>query len=71
MKKVKFIYKPKVTIYDKVSKYTAVEGEACSLGGIEINGEIALARVINSQDNKLLIPLHVFENYFATFQVNE
>lgn len=71
MQKKKLIYKPQYTIYDKVNNHTAVEGETCSLGGIEINGEIALAIVINSQDNKLLIPLHVFENYFDTSQIVE
>lgn len=71
MQKKKLIYKPQYTIYDKVNNHTAVEGEVCTLIGIEVKGDIALAIVVNSQDNKLLIPLHVFDKYFDAFQVIE
>lgn len=71
MQKKKLIYKPQVTIYDKVNKHTAVKDEVCIFVGIEINGDSALAIVVNTQDNKLLIPLHVFEEYFDAFQIEE
>jgi hypothetical protein len=59
------IYKSFITISDKDSNHTAVDGERCSLDSIYIKNGIAYVRLINSQSNILNIPFDVFEKCFS------
>jgi hypothetical protein len=63
------IYKPTTTIRDLNTSHTAVQGEDCIVEAIEINGKHSYAVVLNSQNNKLNIPLDILDKYFTIFEV--
>lgn len=57
-------YMALTTVFDKVNKHTAVEREHVHLSSIEVFSNKTEATIINSQNNKLIIPIAVFEKYF-------
>lgn len=65
---MKNIYRPTITVYDKINKHTAVENEDCYLYGCEIHKDGAYMILKNSQENRLEIPFVIFEKLFIHYE---